>query len=182
MDWYPHNIGDYEADTLHLTAAEDGAYRRLVDWYYKNERPLPDDDHALAAIARIDSMQFKAMAATIRAFFVARNGLLQHKRCNKVIAEQTGKRRDWKQRKEKQRKNGLGGGAGRPRGVTRASRGTPSGHSRDTNGTPACVSTPEERRGEEVVRRSEEESQNLVGSTEPAPTATVSEISFLRRA
>ena len=182
MDWYPHNIGDFEADTLHLSAFEDGVYCRLLRWYYREERPLPDDDQALAAIARVNFEEFKRINKTIRAFFVARSGLLQHKRCNKVIAEQTKKRRDAKERKEKQRKNGLGGTSGRPRNVTRTSRGGHASVTRDVHVPNAYVTAPEERRGEEVVRRSEEESLKVVGSSEPAPTAIVSEISFLRRA
>jgi uncharacterized protein YdaU (DUF1376 family) len=39
-DFYP---GDYQRDTADLTIVEDGIYRRLLDWYYSNERPIPDD-------------------------------------------------------------------------------------------------------------------------------------------
>lgn len=70
MDWYPHHIDDYDADTLHLTPAEDGIYSRLLRWYYKHERPLPDDDVALAAISRIGLEEWRAVAPKIRALFV----------------------------------------------------------------------------------------------------------------
>lgn len=124
MDWYPHNIGDFDADTLHLSAAERGVYRTLLDWYYREERPLPDDDKALAAIARVTIEEWNPMAATIRAFFVPEESrvigakVLQHKRCNRVIREQTKKRRDNKERKKKQRSRGLNMSVTRPSRVT----------------------------------------------------------------
>jgi len=43
MRHYAHNIGDYAAATRHLSMIEDGAYRRLLDRYYQEERPLPPD-------------------------------------------------------------------------------------------------------------------------------------------
>lgn len=39
MKYYPFHIGDYLAHTRHLSEMEDLAYRRLLDWYYLNERP-----------------------------------------------------------------------------------------------------------------------------------------------
>src|SRR5262249_4899577 len=39
MDWYPWYSDLYEADTLHLTPAQDGIYRRLIDWYMSKRRP-----------------------------------------------------------------------------------------------------------------------------------------------
>jgi len=169
MEWYPHNIGDYDADTLHLSAFEDGVYTRLLRWYYREERPLPDDDQALASIARIGLSEWLPVSVKIRAFFVTAasrgTGLvnLQHKRCNKVIAEQTKKRRDWKERKGKQRKNGLHDPVTLDTPRTKHALIVP----RDTIGTPACVSTPEERRGEEEVKRLEESPKVVITSETP---------------
>lgn len=38
-DFYP---GDYLRDTLDLSMAEDGAYVRLMNWYYSKEKPIED--------------------------------------------------------------------------------------------------------------------------------------------
>lgn len=40
MNFYPLHIGDYAGHTRHLSLLEDLAYRRLLDAYYLNERPL----------------------------------------------------------------------------------------------------------------------------------------------
>lgn len=129
MDWYPHYIDDFDADTLHLSLAEDGAYSRLLRWYYKHERTLPNDDQALAAICRIGLEEWRGMADKIKAMFVTRDtrsapaSVLAHKRCDKVIVAQTKKRKDWRARQEKQRKNGILEDVTRDDNVTHASRG-----------------------------------------------------------
>ncbi|NTU49594.1 MAG: YdaU family protein [Desulfobulbaceae bacterium] len=43
MHFYQFHIGDYRRDTSHLTPIEDIAYRRLLDLYYLDERPLQKD-------------------------------------------------------------------------------------------------------------------------------------------
>lgn len=113
MDWFPHNIEAYDTDTLHLTAAEDGVYHRLLRWYYEHERALPDNDVSLAAIARITPAEWGPMANRIRAFFetrvsrVTNVATLHQKRANAYILEKNTKRRDGKARQEKFRKNSM---------------------------------------------------------------------------
>ena len=82
MDWYPWYSALYEADTLHLTPAQDGIYRRLIDWYMSKRRPLPGNDQALAAIARIGLQEWLEVAKVIRAFFKPKGGVLHQKRCD----------------------------------------------------------------------------------------------------
>jgi uncharacterized protein YdaU (DUF1376 family) len=45
---YPFHINDYRAATLHLSNDEDLAYRRLLDFYYDTEKPIPNDVEWLA--------------------------------------------------------------------------------------------------------------------------------------
>src|SRR5579863_3964199 len=81
-DWYPWYPVLFAADTLHLTPEEDGIYRRLIDWYMINRRPLPDNDQALAGIARIGLDQWLRSSPVIRAFFRRTGGFLHQTRCN----------------------------------------------------------------------------------------------------
>lgn len=87
-EWFPWYPVLFKADTLHLTAAQDGIYRRLIDWYMETRRPLPDNDQAMAAIARIGLDEWAPHAAVIRAFFKPRDGLLHHKKCNRELDKQ----------------------------------------------------------------------------------------------
>lgn len=75
--WMPLWIGDYLADTMHLTGPEHGAYLLLLMHSWRTG-PLPDDDRQLAAIARTDRSMWKEIGPTVRAFFtVTPAGLVQ---------------------------------------------------------------------------------------------------------
>lgn len=69
MHYYRFNIGDYRSHTSHLDPIEDLAYRRLLDWCYLHERPLPDD---IDQIARLISLRSHSdcIASVLREFFV----------------------------------------------------------------------------------------------------------------
>lgn len=43
MHYYQFNIADYQSHTKHLTPIEDICYRRLLDWQYLHEKPIPND-------------------------------------------------------------------------------------------------------------------------------------------
>lgn len=88
MSWFAFDIDAYDADTMHLSVAEDGAYMRLIRHYYKTRLPLPDDDRALAAIARVSAAEWGAIKETVRAFFKVRRGCLIHRRINNDLEYQ----------------------------------------------------------------------------------------------
>ena len=48
--WHPK---DYMADTAHLDDLEDLAYRRMLDWQYLNESPLPKEIDKIAKLIRM---------------------------------------------------------------------------------------------------------------------------------
>ena len=41
MHYYPFNIADFNLHTAHLTLEEEAVYRRLIDFYYDTEQPIP---------------------------------------------------------------------------------------------------------------------------------------------
>lgn len=92
--WMPLNIGDYLADTMHLRAAEHGAYLLLLMHYWRNG-PLPDDDAKLSGIARMTRDEWSEISATIREFFHLENGQLHQKRADdeRAKAEQISSKR-----------------------------------------------------------------------------------------
>ena len=53
MHYYQFNIGDYASHTQHLDPLEDIAYRRMLDWIYVNEKPLPDNVQQIAKYIRM---------------------------------------------------------------------------------------------------------------------------------
>lgn len=66
--WMPLYIGDYMADTMHLSGAEHGAYLLLLMHSWRTG-PLPDDGRTLANIARTDTAAWKRVGPVVMAFF-----------------------------------------------------------------------------------------------------------------
>lgn len=70
MHYFQFNIKDYQSHTGHLDDLEDLAYRRLLDWCYLHERPLPPDPAEVARLIRMRS-HTECIAAVLREFFVS---------------------------------------------------------------------------------------------------------------
>lgn len=68
MFYYQFNIGDYQSHTGHLLEMEDLAYRRLLDWCYLHEKPLPGDLDEIARLIRMRSHS-DCIAVVLREFF-----------------------------------------------------------------------------------------------------------------
>lgn len=89
FDWYPFDRVAYKRKTLHLSLAEDGAYRRLIDEYMAAEGALPDNDAALARIIGVSLDEWLAVAPKLRPFFESSNGKLVHSRCEEELRAQS---------------------------------------------------------------------------------------------
>lgn len=87
--WFPWYPGRFKADTMHLTALQDGIYRRLIDHYMETKTALPDNDVALARISGVTPDMFGDNSGIIRGFFIADGaGRLTHKKCAAILKEQ----------------------------------------------------------------------------------------------
>jgi len=53
MHYYQFNIGDYQSHTSHLDPLEDLAYRRMLDWCYLHEKPLPKSPADIGRLIRL---------------------------------------------------------------------------------------------------------------------------------
>jgi len=119
-DWFPFSVADYRRDTKHLTAEQDGIYRRLIDEYMFERQPLIDNDVALARIAGVSLDSWGIAAAILRPYFFVENGRLRHKRCDEELRKQDeyakiasekgkkGAKKRWGKDNKKQRVNGPG--------------------------------------------------------------------------
>lgn len=86
MHYYQFNIGDYKSHTEHLSDMEDLTYRRLLDWYYLHESPIPLDESEVARQIRMRSHS-DCIAVVLREYFeLTEDGWIHH-RANKELAK-----------------------------------------------------------------------------------------------
>ena len=85
--FYKHYIGDYQRKTAHLSLAEHGAYRLMMDQAYANGG-LPIDRKALYRLLRADTpLERKAVDSVVEQFWIEEGGVLVNSR----VAEETAK-------------------------------------------------------------------------------------------
>jgi len=68
MHYYQFNIGDYQSHTSHLNDIEDLAYRRMLDWCYLHESPLPENLEQIAKLIRMRT-HIDCIADVLQDFF-----------------------------------------------------------------------------------------------------------------
>lgn len=86
--WMPLYIGEYLADTMHLTTEQSGAYLFLIMAYWRKKGPLSSNPAALASICRLPVDAWSIHQAVLEDFFDASSeGLWIHKRIEKELEE-----------------------------------------------------------------------------------------------
>jgi uncharacterized protein YdaU (DUF1376 family) len=104
LNYYNRHIGDYAKQTAHLSFAEDGAYNRMLDYYYATELPLPLDRSALYRKVRARTKPEQAMIDSLLAEFFYEAGDGWHKRrCDEEIEK-------YQHKAQANRENGTHGG------------------------------------------------------------------------
>lgn len=107
MHKYMHHIGDFIRDTTHLDSLEECFYRRALDFYYSNEKPLPKETQVVFRRLRAKTQDEKdAVLSILSDFFIECDDGFHNKRCDDEITK-------YQQNGEKNRENGKLGG--RPR-------------------------------------------------------------------
>jgi uncharacterized protein YdaU (DUF1376 family) len=86
MHYYQFNIGDYQSHTSHLSEIEDLVYRRLLDWYYLHEIPIPLDESEVSRQIRMRS-HTESIAIVLQEYFERTDDGWIHHRANKEIAK-----------------------------------------------------------------------------------------------
>jgi uncharacterized protein YdaU (DUF1376 family) len=87
LPWMPLYIDDYLSATVHLTAAESGAYLHLIMHYWR-DGSLPNNEGRLARIAKLSPKEWKASRDVLKAFF---SDDWRHPRIDKELSEAAGK-------------------------------------------------------------------------------------------
>jgi uncharacterized protein YdaU (DUF1376 family) len=107
MHYYSHHLGDYAKNTGHLSLAEHGAYRMLLDHYYSTETGLPENLDALCRICRATSKaERQAVDSVLREFFFSEGKTFKHRRVEREIS-------DYRQKSESAAKAGKMSGEAR---------------------------------------------------------------------
>lgn len=114
MIWYKFHLGDYITHTLHLSDAEDLAYRRLLDLYYMSEKPIPLDTDAVARKIRLD---LDITESVLNEFFDKTPDGYRNSRCDAEVEK-------YQHRVETNRSLGLRGG--RPKKTESVSESKPN--------------------------------------------------------
>ena len=84
MIWYKFHLGDYITHTMHLSDAEDLAYRRLLDLYYMSERPIPLDTESVSRKIRLD---LDITESVLKEFFERTDEGYRNHRCDVEITK-----------------------------------------------------------------------------------------------
>jgi uncharacterized protein YdaU (DUF1376 family) len=78
--WMPVFIGDYLAETMHLTAAQHGSYLLLLMAAWRRDGTLPDDDARFTLPARMSAAEWAENRAILAEFFTIADGMWRHER------------------------------------------------------------------------------------------------------
>ena len=102
MHYYPFNIADFNLHTAHLTLEEEAVYRRLIDFYYDTEKPIPKETNPVIRRLRLGSYvsEFEQILAE---FFTLEDDGWHSYRCDVEI-------KAYHDKAEKARANGRKGG------------------------------------------------------------------------
>lgn len=153
--WMPLWIGDYLADTTHLTAEAHGAYLLLIFAYWKNGGPLVHDEKNNRRRMQLNGVTRKHRNAydEVMRFFSVTGGMLYHKRIDleiKKAKESMNLRRDRTQKARdsklcKLRENGS------VAGMPHLSVTTPVTES--VTETPSPSPSPSQKRDKNIARK-----------------------------
>jgi len=88
MHYYQFNIGDYASHTKHLTPIEDICYRRLLDWYYLHEKPIPKDINTVTRIVMLNGCATEVEQVLNEFFVLSKNGWINTRADKEIEAYQ----------------------------------------------------------------------------------------------
>ena len=100
-DWYKWYPGRYAAKTMDFTPAQDGIYRRLLDWYMEKGVPLPLTMTGLARAAGVSLAEMEDAFTVIRPLLVETPEGFRDNVCDDELANQESSHRSFSERGKK---------------------------------------------------------------------------------
>lgn len=83
--FFPMYIGDYLADTTHLTTRQHGAYHLLMYYYWRTRKPLPTDVERLLNVCSLSVDEWEVDGPVILEFFERKKEGYFHKRIEQEL-------------------------------------------------------------------------------------------------
>jgi uncharacterized protein YdaU (DUF1376 family) len=152
MHYYKFNIADYRKDTGHLSTIEHGIYRQLIDWYYLDEQPIPEETQVVIRRLRLGSDEVNFLQNVLSDFFVLGKTGYKHKRIEVEI-------KDYQEQVEKNKNNGKLGG--RPKKTQSVISGLPDQSQNNPNQEPLTTNHKPKRESATVVACPPDVSQQI---------------------
>jgi len=152
MHYYKFNIADYRKDTGHLSTIEHGIYRQLIDWYYLDEQPIPEETQVVIRRLRLGSEEVTFLRNILDDFFVLGKTGYTHKRIEVEI-------KDYQEQVEKNKNNGKLGG--RPKKTQSVISGLPDESQNNPNQEPLTTNHKPKRESATVVACPPDVSQQI---------------------
>jgi len=85
MHFFQFNIGDYQSHTKHLTPMEDICYRRLLDWYYLHEQPIPNDILKISKLLLLPKYNKEIESILAEFFELTNDGWVNHRADKEIL-------------------------------------------------------------------------------------------------
>ena len=173
MIFYKRFPGDYGRDTVHLSMMEDGAYNRLMDFYYSTEKPLPLDRKIIYRIARAtQKAEQRAVDSVLAEFFTHGEEGYRQKRIDAEIVKS-------KPKAAANQENGKKGG--RPKkdqndNPTDNPPNNPMGFQNKPSGEPALVNHSHSQNPETTKPLAESSSSSLSEATAALPGSRIGDL------
>jgi len=102
MNYYQFHIADFALHTRHLSLEEEAVYRRLLDYYYDTEQPIPKETDSVIRRLRLGSYA-ETVALILTDFFVLQADGWHNLRADQEVL-------DYNEKAERARRNGKSGG------------------------------------------------------------------------
>ena len=102
MHYYQFNIGDWALHTSHLSLEEEAVYRRILDFYYDTELPIPEDTKPVIRRLRL-SQHSEVVDIILEEYFYLEDDGWHNKRVDEEIEK-------FKAKSDRAKVNGAKGG------------------------------------------------------------------------